>query len=296
MVPVLLAHTLNTYHGEQITPESLIKLAPQLDTYSEQAVQAWLYDNKHIIAALTNMPIHGELEQRTPRRDHIIALLEKAGIKNMSNHNYVFTIQGDDEKKYVIKIAGPANRRENYNALLKKPYGTSTSLKEYQELEKNNKAKYYQALSRAAHSLRFKEWVENHPKTKAKTPNAYVVHIPGQSKEVIDGNYLVVEDYIENMGTPDKHPKTFLDAARDVAEASAYACLWNIASRQFLITEEDEVFAIDLEQPNNSNPEDFFHNNKEKCIGNTHVGLDELSTMCKELAAKLTSKEEVNEQ
>jgi hypothetical protein len=163
------------------------------------------------------------------------------------------------------------------------------SLERYQALKKDGLQITYQTISRAAHFLRLKEWVENH-KTKITTPYNYLVHIPGQPKEVNDANYVVVEDWVESIGTPDDHPKVFLDTADDNAEAIAYTGLWNIASRQFLITPDLKIAYIDLEQPNNSNPIEFFHKNKEKYQGNVHCGLGELAVMLKELETKVQEK------
>jgi len=281
---------INTYHGQEITAENILDLVPPLDAASKPMVEQWLEQNREPISQLAQFPIHGTKEERSERRTTIESLLMQANIINQSNYNFVFPIQvvvNNQPKKFMVKIAGPANRRENYNALLGNGHSADITLEQYNALAKDNALATYQTISRAAHSLRLNEWIEQNNETIINTPKSYLLHIPDQSFEVNDFNYIELEDYVENIGTPNKHPKLFLNAISDVRNALIYTGLWNINPTQLLITTKNKISFIDLEQPNNTNPKTFFHKNREKYQGNINCGLYELNQMQKELEEQI---------
>jgi len=58
------------------------------------------------------------------------------------------------------------------------------------------------------------------------------------------------------------------------------AGIWDSLQSNCLVGTDNSLICIDLEQPGNENPQDFFHKNKKKYEHNVNVGLEELDTLC----------------
>jgi len=301
-----LASTAGLYKGKPITPESILKF-DKIDASTKKAIKAWLRENRVLVSTLVNLPMHGQIPARQKRREEALALIKEKGFENISYANYIFSIDlplKDKQvkhtvksstalpgelsgivaeyagKKYLVKIAGPANQRENYNGMLGNPYGTTFETQE--EYDKHN-VSTYQNISRKAHALRLSEWIEQNPEAGIVVPATQLVHVPGADKEVSDKNYIIMEEYVENIGSPGQHPRTLLSKIPALVRAVVYTGMWDINPGQFLISPQGKVVCIDLEQPNNSSPCDFFHKNQDKYVGNVGCGLGQLEQMEKDL-------------
>jgi hypothetical protein len=268
---------INTYHNQLITPESLLALSPKLDPEAEKCLQTWLYQNQHLIGALTNAPVHGEFDPRLRRRGIIRSFIESCGFKNISKHNYmipvVCTVKGV-KKIYMIVLAGPANRRENYNVILGKQPNTAVKISQYQHLEREGKLDTYQTVSRLAHALRLQEWIEQHPSAPITMAKTYLMHIPAQPADVVDKNYVIIREWIESAGTPEDYPDLFLKHMPEVMDAARYAGLGDISMKQFVITPDQKIAFFDLEQRNNFNSEHFFLKSREEYEKTVQEGVE----------------------
>jgi hypothetical protein len=289
IMPLLVGIVAYTYHKEAITPESILRLAPKLREEDEIAIQQWLVVHQKMVSDMLTFPFQAKIEEREQYLANLKTLWIAAQLQNISRSNFIFVVTLGNGNKYAVKIAGPANRRENYNSFLQKPYGSQISPEDYKIIET---MPTYQTISRVAHGLRLKEWVEQNPDSKVKDATSYIVHVPWQPLEVNDANYVTVEEWIDSKGTPENFPQLFLDNVWDVARSIGHAGLWNIFADQFVIDEEENIYHIDKEQPSNSNLKDFFHKNRTKYEGNVACGLSELLMMCKELESSLSAKGE----
>jgi len=273
---------INTYHGVPITAQTILELTPSPTVTLQHAITVWLYAYKPLIMALVHAPVHDAPNVLKERSDVLNECIRSCGLQNVSKWNFVMPVEltvDGELKRYLVKIAGPVNRRENYNKLLGKSASSVIALSEYQSLVATHRTATYQHISRVACWLRLREWYMQNLQAQIFVPRVYLIHIPGQPSMVSDENYIVLEEWVNSIGTPDTHPHIFLAALSDLKRAAAYAGLWDIASKQFVITQDNKVAPIDFELPHDCNPEDFFNGNAEKCAVIVRAGQNGLDSL-----------------
>lgn len=312
-----LPSSINTYHGTAITRENILDLVPQPDSATVVALEAWLIEHEPLIAALTNLDVCGEPEARKERLAKLNELVASYNLTNISNYNFVLPFNilvNGVVKTYLLKIPGMPIVRSNYNAELEVLKDTAR-LEEareqdpsiviatpenrpcinlvdpfidlsYEDREKicaAGKCPTVQSISRAAHKLLLQEWIENNPASRLLAPTCYLVHIPGRATEVSDQNYLLIEEAIEGIESVQERIIVLLNVLPEIREAARYVGLWSIHPAQFVVTHDEKVAIVDLEQPGNTPSDYFFHKNQEKFERNCKVGQNELDTLEKEL-------------
>jgi hypothetical protein len=285
---------IDTYHDVKITPESLLELGPKLDAATEKFFETWLYDHRHVVGLLSNLPVHGELDIRMKRRERIEAFLKICGFETISKFNFIIPVVCNVhgvEKKYTVRIAGAANLRENFNAELGNPENQSLALHEYKQLDLEGKTDTYQTISRLPHGLRIHEWLERHPLAPITAPKIYLMHIPTQPTRLVDKNYVIVQEWVDSIGSPEDHPEIFLKALPGLMAAARYAGIGAISTNNFQITPDHKVAFTDLEQRNNFNKNYFFLQNRDEYEKTVQEGVDGFNEIRKKLEAIIAERQ-----
>jgi len=284
--------SINTYNQVPITPQSIVTLAPNLATDDLKKIESWLLKNRKVIDGIICAPCYGFLTDLCANKSRIQAILDKHNLKNMSRNSYIFDINAS--KKYYIKLVGPVVKRENYNALLRRDLRFLFMQKDYEDIQKNGATATYQTISRVAHGLLFKQWSDAWEKKKGtcpvKTPQSYLVHIPWQPHIVEDNNYVVVEDFVESKGEMADYPEIFLQHEACFHEAIKAVGIWDILKDNCLVGTDNSLLCVDLEQPFNNNPKDFFYKNIAEYKKNVEIGLMNLADLHTELEQKVAIK------
>ena len=238
-------------------------------------------------------------------------MLEKMGTPNISPFNYVHEFCKD--KSWLIKIAGHINRKYNISHLAQAlKFGGSFWGKEgydYQYvlspedytlmreslddshfdkvIEKNkeivieNAPKTYQHISRMAAYLLFLEAHKKNNFSKVKMPEMYLVHVPGRPKEVSDRNYIMLEKKLvslEDLKDVTQEEEQQLQNA--IKATGIFSINTDNCKRD---TTDNTIVILDTEQPNNSLPTEFFHQNEKVIQGNIGGALFELNKMIQKI-------------
>jgi hypothetical protein len=299
----------NVYHGAKITPESLPHLMPKPDTETKIAVEYYFQTNKQLLKDMGDAPIAEPDTYRINFDKSIVDRVSAAGLMKSSkyNHNYIVELEvNGTKKKFVIKQAGPDNRHENLNVLLRelnnqtaeqRPYGTSVTQEEYSMLKRLGLDGTKQGMTRGGNHLLHKQFEEQHPKSVVKVPKTYLIHIPDQPLDVQDGNYAIVEEFAEGKyENANAHTaRTFLQNLHDIANAMRHSGQWNMDhAGQFIITPEDTIVPVDLETANNVSPARFFNEWPEKYKSDTVGGIHQLQIRVPSLKTLLESADRDN--
>ncbi len=276
--------SIDTYKGQKITAQTLVALAPKPAPEVARAFNQWMIKHKKVVAALTHLVVWGDAEKREKRYRMLLLLIKKANLESMSRHSFIFPIEvtvNGVRKKYCVKIPGIGVLLANYNAAVKtcKMPFADLSFFEYLALKVKRKLTTYQGVSRVPTMLRLQEWIAAHPESRFVAPASYLVHIPGRPRELSDKNYVVIEEWIDGIGTARDHPKLVLEAVPELREASTYSGLWDIFPEQFVITKEYKIACIDTEQTPNMPFTYFFHKNRRKYEGTLEVGQKQIDKM-----------------
>lgn len=272
------------YNGGSLDAKTLSTYAhnnPLKTATNDGALSQWLLEKHDLLKALANQPIDPEATEYEPLMEPGNKLLQEAGYTNKSKNNFVFSVELEHNKTYCIKVAGP-HRFEQCNALLGRPWGTPVTQEDLASLAASNRHTTYTSASRMAHYLLYKKWKEAHQHVPIETPKTYLLSLSDEHL-IDDANALIAEEHIDAIGTPMEFPETFLEKKCDIRNFIIHMGLWNINPSQFLIKRDGVVVCVDLEDPNNSNPDDFFSSSYEKIKSNIRCGLRELDTMCEKL-------------
>lgn len=286
------------YEGEVISAASITKLAPPAPQELHESITKFFVDDKDKLESylLGYSPMVGSVKQS---HDGANKLLTNMGKPNKSDWNYVFeAVSG-----YMMYIAGHVNRQENltvtatdhfqkahpYELLADGTRGrwlTGDDYKTFSEKLAQEECdtlpdgrvykmapKTYQTISRMAHWLLFKQ-AQKDGKIPATitVPDTYLMHIPGRSEEVSDRNYVVVSKKLDGLQevvvlTPEE-----ADAVKAAITAvGLFGCNKGGLKRMA----DGTLVLLDLEQPNNTTPRQFFHKADWKVKQNVQAGLED---------------------
>lgn len=259
----------NTYNGVAITAETLYSLMPQLLDADRLALEAWLATPEAETTLSRLIPFNGFPNWRSKMQQDN-ALLQALGSPNTSQWNYVFKLPKAD---FVVKIAGPLNRLQSI--LMAHGFWPGE-----QVTKPISKVPTYQTASRAAYYLILKEFIEKNKFKHINAPETYLVYYPSTAKEIDDEHVFILQKAIPASAqkvTPTIAQALSDDAISEVVQAIIGGGLWSIEDNLFLDA-EGKVHAIvqlvDLEQPHNSAPADFFHKDATRYYGNLRAGLE----------------------
>lgn len=241
---------------------------------------AWIAKNQDMLILLADQKVHGDLTNYAHNIASGNELLQQLSYTNVSSHNFVFKIHvGEHRKNYWVKIAGP-NRFEQLNALLGRPWGTPVTQQDHEFLQE--KTATYQSASRMSRYLLYKTWKAKHLDIPITVPETFLIPLSDEQL-VDDAHCIIVEEHIEALGTPNEVPELFLTRKNDISAFIIELGLWNINSFQFLIKSDGTIVYLDLEDPDNSNPEYFFNAHYEKIKHNIRCGLVSFEQLCQDL-------------
>ncbi len=273
------AHNVpDSYHGQQIrvgTVDDLIKQASPLSEQVRIGFDAWSQEDAK--RALLKQLLHFRFANVNEYRAKMAqdnALIAQNGLSNESKWNYVF---GVPKLGYHIKIAGPVNRIQS--ALMEHGIwpGQQPSPDVLARIL-SGETPTYQTASRAAYFLILKEFL-NRTKLKHITiPETHLVYYPGVPENVRDDYVLILEkdlpaDLVKITSGLAKNLSN--EMLSELIQTIIAAGLWSINDNLFL-DKKEKIYVVDLEQPNNSAAQDFFHKDKARYYGNINAGLEGL--------------------
>lgn len=299
----------NFFGTTRITSNTIAQLAPKAPIAIEEQVKAWFATTPFAQKTLLGYePLVGPMK---PFHVDANNFLKRVGVENKSMCNYVFAAVAG----HLIKIGGHVNRKENLNMMAgdfgqKYEWGRKLTQEDYQAFDKNLKEsqfdkvmycgktkvmktapKTYQTVSRMAHYLLFQQAKSQGiiaPNIIA--PAMYLVHIPGQPKEMSDRNYAIVEQCIDNL-----QPITSLTSqeAENIKTAIKTIGLFCCSKDNVKRDARGNIVFVDFEQPNNSNPRQFFHTAEWVFKNNANAGLEDFA---KHFKTELESLEKASTQ
>ena len=219
------------------------------------------------------------------------AALKKQGIQNVSKYNFIFKLTDN----YMANVAGHVLRHHGIRRLADevagKGYGqygrevTHDDYKLFQEkltddesdiiIDPTTKQKIkhprtFQAISRVAAWLTFKEVEKQHAFKHIVVPEAYLVHVPGRSTEVSDHNYVVVQQFIPDLEDVDTlTPEEELEMLSVLRKVSILDCNPGSLKRR---KSDGKLVMLDFEQPGNANPQNFYHKVDSNKLGDIATG------------------------
>ena len=275
-------YPINMVRGKEITPSSLVKLC-RPPAKVQQLFETWVKNNPLIIKKLVQFDKVGDWKIYLQEGREALA---KAGIKNLSKHNYVFRLP--NAPQYMVQIAGPMNKV--LNVIYANKMGHDTWEQKRDDVEYLNslqKPLTYQTISRAANYLKFNEAVKllkmRDKRVLVETKPTYMVAIPGALGPVSDQTYVVIQEAYKDDEI--KLVNANLDRVKDISQPAIeqlldvilHVGLWAIEDN-LLITKDGRLMVtdleqhklkaprtdlafVDLEQPNLSSPYDFYHKN-----------------------------------
>lgn len=277
--PGAVYHIPNEYQGNKITPSTIYDLMHQASPLPDevrQKLHSWLQRDKtkNLLRQLLKFNFTSERDF-VLKRQQDAQLIASNGLTNESRWNYVFGIPG---MNYHIKIAGPANRIQS--AFMERGIwpGQKPSSAIAQEVLAGN-IPTYQTASRAAYFLILKELLSKNKFQDVNVLPTHLIYYPGVPEDASD-NYVIVLE--ENL--PKDAQKITKQNRNDISDNMLAQLiqviigsgLWSIEENLFLDKNRNKLYLVDLEQPNNSAPKDFFHKDATRYYGNINAGLKEL--------------------
>lgn len=246
-------------------------------TLQDSEVLSWIAKHRDILLSLANQIVYDDLTDYAQSIESGNELLTNIGCTNSSMHNFVFALDAPAQnKKYWVKIAGP-NRFEQLNALLGRPWGTPVTQLDHLGLGKN-RTKTYQSASRMGRYLLYQKWKELHPNSYLKVPRTYL--IPLSEQQIIDDAHcIIIEEHSDARKELNNNADIFVQEQNALQDFIVQLGLWNINPSQFLVQDDGHLVCVDLEDPDNSNPDHFFNADYEKIKHNISCGLAELQHM-----------------
>lgn len=302
------APLFSTYCGEQLTPESLPLLAPQLPSADLVKVGEWIrlfYGSLHELVQFQKPALRVPFARRQIgnqvlpvvagnfgiQQQAINQALMLRGLPNKSNWNYIFDIPGT---RYMAQIAGRLNRVKNL-LVANDPNPAAPTLQDTTPDQLCDRViarwpKTYQTVSRLATYLRAKEAVDLFHLDKVTLPSTYILGLEEDlPNQVNDDNSLIIQEKIDqaysvrSISVSDRAAAITPEAVRQVAIVIIYASMWDI-NANLMINPFTRNFVIsDFEQPNNSNPSNFFMKKDASAIGLARCGLGQLAGLIKDV-------------
>lgn len=261
----------NTFSGKVISIDNLEQLLPTLPPTEQASVNAWLNkpETEKLLEQLLAFKSFPDWQTKKKADD---ALLSALKLPNLSTSNYVFKIP---EQNLVVKIAGPANRLQSVLAA----HGFWPG---EQPTKPITKVDTFQTASRAAYYLILKELIEKQGLHYIDAPETYLVRFPSSSKSIDDEHAFILQKALPagaKQLTPELAKTLSDEAVRETVLAIIGGGLWSIKNNLFLDPATNKlhvvVHLVDIEQPNNSAPADFFHKDPVRYYGNLRAGLEE---------------------
>ncbi len=290
------APLFSTYLGQQLTPENLPVLAPQMPNDDCAKVRTWISSVRPILhelmkleRPLLKMPfVNPDLSQCGYFSPQIInrVLKREQHLRNMSTNNYIFDVPGTN---YVAQIAGRENRVTNLLAANDPDQEELTLTDAPQAMWDRVITKWphtYQTVSRLAVYLRAKEAIERFNLDKIKIPRTYLVGLNGNlPREATDDNSIVIQEKRPNAKpviklAPNEYRSITPEAVRQLAIVTIYAALWDMYWDNVLFDVSTGLFVIsDFEQPKISNPCYFFLKRDADALKQIFFGLENIDNL-----------------
>lgn len=280
--PIISAQVPNTYKGIPINPDSVYILSSEYSPISSQArltLDEWIKndDHKDMLKQLLHFQFKNseDFKKKYSQDNHH---LSKAGIHNNSNANYIFKLPGLD---YYIKIAGPINRAQS--ALMERGIwpGQQPSKAILDEIL-SGRIKTYQTASRAAYFLILQELKRMQNLEHVVIPDTHLIYFPGYTGTPNDDNVIIVQKALPH-NIKKLTSGQLKNISHDILEELVYAIigagLWSIKENIFIDNAGKMLYVVDLEQPNNSAPKDFFHKDPVRYYGNINAGIEHILDM-----------------
>jgi hypothetical protein len=266
-----LPHIPNSFNGIPITAETLQELMPPLPEDDQQALDSWLTE-PGTDGTLKQLLSFGNFPAWRAKMELDKARLAEEGLINESTWNYVFKLP---KQNFVMKIAGPLNRLQSI-LMAHGFWPGDTPTKPIEKVDT------YQTASRAAYYLVLKKWIKENKFKHVQTPDTYLISYPKDQKKIDDEHAFILQKKLPATAqkiTPEIAQTLSPDTISEVVQAIISAGLWSIKDNLFLDLESNKPDAVvqfvDLEQPNNSAPQDFFHKDPIRYYGNVRAGLEE---------------------
>lgn len=274
----------NTYDGRAITAASIYPLMTAQSPLSSQdqiTLNEWLKKpkNKNVLEQLLQFHFETpeELSEKAKRDNKA---LRSAGLRNQSRSNYVFRVPGLD---YYIKIAGPMNRAQSTLMELGIWPGQKANVEQFNQVLAGS-IPTYQTASRAAYYLALKQLINSKNLNTIGLQKTHLMHYPASAKSSDDNYALVLEKALPKnvKKLTAQNIKTIPnESLTDLVNAIIGVGLWSIKDNVFMDTNGKLLYLVDLEQPNNSAPKDFFLKDPVRYYGNINAGLEELLALMK---------------
>jgi hypothetical protein len=289
----------NSYYGQEITPDTILKMAPKPNEKLTEDAQKYLKDHPGLIKLFSGSFYYEPLDsekfgtvtpynlsfypQETEKdkdakaafQELRTSTLKAAGIDPAKLPGSNYTVDLNDD--WLIKASSRANRVENINSSVGNPYGATVTPQQLEAFKKmTGGGKTYQTISRLAYWLRLREAKKELKLNRICLPKQYLVHIPGRPTEVEDQNYVIVERKIKG-GRDFKDSPLAVDKElmKQLTWLIGYAALWDLSDHNILI-KDGKACMIDVEQPNVHKPLEFFHKNTQTHRSNVDHGWAEV--------------------
>ncbi len=220
------------------------------------------------------------------KRNRDINAIEQAGYKNESQANYVFKVKALLD--HLLKTSGSGNR------FMSSKFGHGLSWNDeisediMQKILSGEK-RTFQTASRMATYLALQDLIKSKNFKHVRVPKTYLVTLDDSDK-VDDNNAIILSDPISAKAKKitNENVHEISDVMiRELVRAIAVGGLWSSWDGGNLYVDGDKLYIVDLEQPNNSKPQDFFHQNAYKYHSDISVGIDHLLNLLKHNKAKL---------
>ena len=149
-------YTINTYHGEVITPETIVQLAPPLPARVKPKLEAWVTAHRDLLVELARTPQPLSSYAKKVKADKL--LLQEYGLKSLSRTNYIIELP---HMPYFVQICGPQNRYYilSYHNGIKNPHSPSHNLTA-SKIDQFEIVPTYKHISRVARYLRLSEYFQ----------------------------------------------------------------------------------------------------------------------------------------
>jgi hypothetical protein len=179
-----------------------------------------------------------------------------------------------------MQIAGVLNRVSNMFAITQKKCPDVLC---DQKLEEQPET--YQGISRLTHYLRALEAKSTFNLDKIRLPRTYLIGLKSDlPTKANDETSVIVQEKVHNARPVCEVIGQIAgiiseEAVKQVFIMTVYAGLWDLEKNLLIDTSVwPYMFVIsDLEQPNGSNPHDFFHKNEGKVFSNIRSGINHLN-------------------
>ena len=307
-------YSCSTYKGQEITPKSLLRLTPKMSPTLKQEVKDCLTKYNVFIKQLVSTPhplTHENRKQKTIDNFAIIKEYEDKGlVKRLGKDNMNYVLRFSDYPNFTM----PINRWGSRMAYLFYASGQGSVLDpnfkaDEADCEKIEHIPSFQGCSRAAHYLRLKEFIKNKNCKSLRTTPTYLVHIPGQPKELSDENYVPIQIWVPNLKKLKELP---LDEQREIRRnispaalkeihdgAVVYAALWDTAGSLCVDDQQPpHYYMIDLEEPFNHKPQFFYFQGKEgekKYVEDVVITLERVAKFFLDIPEQLERWKELTE-